>query len=277
MRRRPGQVSARTDEPGQGGRKVSTASAAASGPRTVAVLGATSAIAEQVARRYAIQGAKLFLAGRRPEALAAIARDLEIRGAAAVATHACDLAAREAHAALLAACARPWACPTSPSSPGAPSPIRPAPRPIRPMPQRELERNFVAPAALLLPLAAAMAAERRGMLAVISSVAGDRGRKSNFVYGAAKGGLQRFLEGLRHRLAGQGVHVLDIRPGFVDTPMTAHLAKGGPLWATPDQVARDIVRAVERRRAVLYTPWFWRWIMLIVRSLPRAVLHRTGL
>ena len=59
--------------------------------------------------------------------------------------------------------------------------------------------------------------------------------------------------------------------------MTAHLARGGPLWATPDQVARDIVRAVERRRAVLYTPWFWRWIMLIVRSLPRAVLHRTGL
>ena len=256
---------------------MSAAPATAQGPRRIAVLGATSAIAEQVARRYAMQGAKLFLAGQRPEALAVMARDLEIRGAAAVATHACDLAALEAHEALLAALRAAvgvpdvalfaWGTLTDQARAEADPAYAAA----------ELQRNLVAPAALLLPLAAAMAAERRGLLAVISSVAGDRGRKSNFVYGAAKGGLQRFLEGLRHRLAGQGVHVLDIRPGFVDTPMTAHLAKGGPLWASPETVARDIVRAVERRWAVLYTPWFWRWIMLIVRSLPRAVLHRTGL
>jgi decaprenylphospho-beta-D-erythro-pentofuranosid-2-ulose 2-reductase len=250
---------------------------AAAGAMTVAVLGATSAIAEQVARRYAAQGARLFLAGRRPEALAGMARDLEIRGAAAVSTHACDLASLAAQGELLAALGTAvgvpdlaliaWGTLTDQARAEADAAYAAA----------ELERNFVAPAALLLPLAAAMQAEGRGVLAVISSVAGDRGRKSNFVYGSAKGGLQRFLEGLRHRLAGRGVVVLDIRPGFVDTPMTAHLARGGPLWATPDQVAQDIVRAVERRRAVLYTPWFWRWIMLIVRSLPRAVLHRTGL
>jgi hypothetical protein len=123
-----------------------------------------------------------------------------------------------------------------------------------------------------------MAARKAGVIACITSVAGDRGRGSNFVYGSAKGGLQRFLEGLRHRLHGSGVAVLDIRPGFVRTPMTAQVAQdGGPLWATPEQVAADILRAVAGRRAVLYTPWFWRWIMLIVTSLPRPLLHRTRL
>jgi len=84
------------------------------------------------------------------------------------------------------------------------------------------------------------------------------------------------LEGLRHRLHAAGVQVLDIRPGFVATRMTDHLPRGGPLWAEPDKVATDIVRAMERRRAVLYTPWFWRVILAIVRALPRALFHRTS-
>ena len=142
---------------------------------------------------------------------------------------------------------------------------------------REIGGNFTAPAALVLALGPGMVARGRGVIACITSVAGERGRASNFVYGAAKGGLQRFLEGYRHRLHGRGVTVLDIRPGFVATPMTGHLTQTGPLWATPAQVATDIVRAVERRRAVLHTPWFWRWIMLVVRSLPRSLLHRTRL
>lgn len=141
--------------------------------------------------------------------------------------------------------------------------------------------NFASPSLLCEGLAQRFEAQGSGTIAVITSVAGDRGRQSNYLYGAAKGGLQRYLEGLRHRLAGAGVRVLDIRPGFVSTGMTAHLAQGGPLggflWAKPDTVARDIVRAIERGRPVLYTPWFWRPIMLAVRTLPRPLFHRTRL
>lgn len=141
----------------------------------------------------------------------------------------------------------------------------------------ELRTNLDAPAALLLRLARWLEPQGQGVIAVLTSVAGDRGRRSNFVYGAAKGGLQRFVEGLRHRLAGKGIAVLDIRPGFVATPMTAHLEPKGLLWATPERVAADIEAAIARRRAVLYTPWFWRWIMTVVTSVPRPLFHRTKL
>ncbi len=112
------------------------------------------------------------------------------------------------------------------------------------------------------------------MLGVITSVAGDRGRASNFIYGSAKAGLQAYLSGLRAKLFSQGIHVLDIRPGFVSTAMTAHLNRSGPLWASPDKVARDILKAFERRCDVLYTPGFWRLIMLVIRALPGAVFKR---
>jgi short-subunit dehydrogenase len=143
--------------------------------------------------------------------------------------------------------------------------------------QQALILNFVSPALLAGELATRFEGQRSGTLAVISSVAGDRGRQSNYIYGSAKGGLQRFLEGLRHRLFKSGVIVLDIRPGFVSTRMTSHLPQRGPLWATPDRVAADIATAIKRQQTVLYTPWFWRQIMLLVRNLPVALLHRTKL
>src|SRR5262249_5174180 len=132
------------------------------------------------------------------------------------------------------------------------------------------------PSVLAAHLAARFEVQRGGALALITSVAGDRGRKSNYFYGAAKGGLQLLAEGLRHRLHPAGVQVLDIRPGFVMTRMTDHLPRGGLLWAEPDRVAADIERALSRRRAVLYTPWFWRGILAIVRALPRPLFHRTS-
>lgn len=240
-------------------------------PRRVAILGATSTIAEACARLWAAGGAELVLAGRRAEALEAIARDLEVRGAAATTVWAGDLADVGQHRSLLEAIGTPaivllaWGTLTdqarAQAEPG--------------YALSELATNFTAPASLLLALAERM--PQGSVIACITSVAGDRGRQSNFVYGSAKAGLQRFLEGLRHRLHGRDVAVLDIRPGFVATAMTAYLPQEGPLWARPERVARDIVRAVERRRAVLYTPWFWRWIMLVVRCLPRFVFHRTGL
>ena len=110
----------------------------------------------------------------------------------------------------------------------------------------------------------------------LSSVAGDRGRKSNYAYGAAKGGLSIFLQGLRHRLAATSVHVLTVKPGFVDTPMTEGL-DGLFLVASPDRVAADIVRAYRQKKDVLYTPFFWRWIMLAVKSIPERIFKRLKL
>jgi len=250
--------------------------ATAVSPR-VAVFGATSDIAVAYARRQAAGGARLILLGRDPAALQAAADDLRVRGAAAVVTHVADLADLDA---LDGAAAAAWsafdgldvvliAYGTLPDQPGA---ERDTPAAVH-----SQTVNFMSPCALCGALANRFEAQRSGTIAVLTSVAGDRGRKSNYIYGAAKGGLQAYLSGLRHRLHAAGVQVLDIRPGFVATKMTAHLPQDGPLWSEPDRIAADISRAVERRRAVLYTPWFWRWIMLVIRCLPRAVFHRTSL
>jgi short-subunit dehydrogenase len=121
-----------------------------------------------------------------------------------------------------------------------------------------------------------MATQGHGAIAVIGSVAGDRGRASNYVYGTAKAGLAAFTQGLRQRLSKSNVQVLLIKPGFVDTPMTQEFKKGF-LWASPDQVAKDICRAVEKRKNVLYTPWFWALIMLIIQHIPESIFKRLKL
>lgn len=245
-------------------------------PSKAAIFGATSGIAAAVARRLAAGGTRLVLVGRDAEAIAAMARDLKVRGAPEVVELAGDFLAPDtlgdladrawkAFSGLDFALVAYGSLPDQGALEGDPAAVPPM-----------LALNLSSPAVLALHLARHFEAQRSGVLAVITSVAGDRGRKSNFLYGAAKGGLQRFLEGLRHRLAAAGVQVLDIRPGFVATRMTEHLPQSGLLWAQPDKVAADILRAVERRRAVLYTPWFWRLILLIVRALPRPIFHRTS-
>jgi short-subunit dehydrogenase len=115
-----------------------------------------------------------------------------------------------------------------------------------------------------------------GTLAAISSVAGDRGRQSNYVYGTAKGAVSLFLQGLRNRLSKSGVRVLTIKPGFVDTPMTADFPKGA-LRAKPEQIARGIERAVEKGRDIIYLPSFWRLIMLVIRAIPEGIFKRLSL
>lgn len=117
---------------------------------------------------------------------------------------------------------------------------------------------------------------KSGSLVVISSVAGDRGRQSNYVYGASKAMVSTFLAGLRNRLAACNVHVMTVKPGFVDSPMTAHLPKG-PLWATTDDVATAILRGIDARTDVLYAPWFWRYIMLIIQHVPEMIFKRMKL
>lgn len=114
-------------------------------------------------------------------------------------------------------------------------------------------------------------------IGVISSVAGDRGREGNYIYGAAKGGLAIFADGLRSRLVKTEVHIVTIKPGFVDTPMTKDFAKKGLLWAKPDKVAQDIVLAMNKKKDIIYTPWFWRYIMLIIKHIPEAVFKKMSI
>ena len=143
--------------------------------------------------------------------------------------------------------------------------------------ERIMETNFTGAARVLSELANYL--EGRGTtggIIGISSVAGDRGRQSNYLYGAAKGGLAIFLQGLRNRLASTVVHVMTVKPGFVDTPMTENL-EGLFLVASPERVARDILRAYEKKRDILYTPWFWRYIMLVIKCLPERVFKRLKL
>jgi short-subunit dehydrogenase len=121
-----------------------------------------------------------------------------------------------------------------------------------------------------------MEQRRQGNITVISSVAGDRGRGSNYNYGAAKAGLSAYLQGLRNRLAASGVSVTTIKPGFVDTPMTAHLKKS-PLFASPEYVGQRLVRAADRGEAVVYTPWYWRLIMGIIIHIPECIFKRLSL
>jgi len=243
----------------------------------VLVVGATSAIAEAAARLWAARGAALYLVGRRAPLLEADAQDLRVRGARLVACETMDMVALDVHEPMIAraeAALGPLDCVlvahgTLPDQAAAYADAAIA--------VREIEVNAVSTMALVLRLAHRFEARGAGTIAVITSVAGVRGRQSNFIYGAAKSMVSTLLEGLRHRMYGRGVNVIDIRPGFVDTPMTAAFPKGGPLWATPQRVASDIVAAVDRGAGVVYTPWFWRWIMLVIRHIPESIFVRTRL
>jgi decaprenylphospho-beta-D-erythro-pentofuranosid-2-ulose 2-reductase len=242
----------------------------------ILIVGASSAIAEATARRYAARGARLHLLARDPERLAMIARDLEVRGAAAVTTALFDASQHlDAEALLAAALTALQGIDLVLFAHGVLSDQRTCEQSVAEL-RAAFEINTLSTLALLTPLAAQLQTQGHGTLAVISSVAGDRGRQSNYVYGASKAALDAFLSGLRNRLARHGVQVLTIKPGFVDTPMTAGFKKG-PLWASPDTIAAGIVQAIESKRDVVYLPWFWRFIMLVIRSIPERLFKRLSL
>ena len=142
--------------------------------------------------------------------------------------------------------------------------------------RREFEINALGVMSLLTHAANRFERQGFGTLAVIGSVAGDRGRQSNYVYGAAKGAVSIFLQGLRNRLNTRGVRVLTIKPGFVDTPMTADFAKG-ILWSDPEQVAGGIYKAIEKKKDIVYLPWFWSPVMRMIRGLPETIFKRLHL
>lgn len=240
----------------------------------ILIIGAGSAIAQACARRWAADGARLFLLARNPEALDAIAADLRVRGATAVDTKLLDVNDFDRQgAAIDAAVTALGGLDIALIAHGTLAPQADCERDAG-LAIEVFRTNATSVIALMTHLANRFEAQGHGVLAVISSVAGDRGRRSNYVYGAAKAAVSTFADGLRARLFRAGVQVVDIRPGFVATPMTDGLPMPGPLVSTPEAVARCILDGIRGRQDVVYAPSFWAAIMLMIRLLPRTVLKR---
>jgi short-subunit dehydrogenase len=245
-------------------------------PQRVLIVGGTSAIAAEAAKRFAGEGARLFLTGRDPGKMAAVCDDLRVRGALQVESMGVDVTHTAKHRDLLeAAIARLGGLDVALIAHGTLPDQRLAQESVD-YALQALATNFTATIALLTLLANYFEAQRRGCIAVITSVAGDRGRQSNYLYGSAKGGVDRFLQGLRNRLFPAGVSVVTLKPGFVDTPMTAGLRKN-PLFTSAGGAGRAVHRAIQRRRDVVYIPWFWRPIMTLIRLVPEAIFKRLHL
>jgi decaprenylphospho-beta-D-erythro-pentofuranosid-2-ulose 2-reductase len=255
---------------------MSTTPQATTPPRKILVLGATSGIAEATCRIWAFQGASLFLVARNAEKLAAVAADLKTRGAAHVETAVADLDDTDQHPALLAhAINSLTGMDIAYLAHGILGDQTEAERDFNTAAQI-LHTNFVAPVSLLTWLANFCVQRRAGTLAVISSVAGDRGRKSNYVYGSSKAGLSAFLGGLRNRVDREGVTVLTIKPGPVKTAMTANMPKS-EKFADVDSVAESIVSAIDKRKDILYVPFQWQPIMFIIRNIPERIFKKLNL
>jgi decaprenylphospho-beta-D-erythro-pentofuranosid-2-ulose 2-reductase len=245
--------------------------------KNIVIIGATSAIAIACAREWAQKGARFFLIARNEERLEQVAADLVARGAHSAACHRLDIDDFDAHAAAIARCVTELvSLDVVLVAPGT-LPDQKSCEADAAVAVREFNTNATALIALLTPLANILESQRHGALAVISSVAGDRGRPSNYLYGSAKAALSAFLEGLRARLFKARVSVLTIKPGFVATPMTAGLSLPERLVVTPEKVAADIVRGIDRKKNVLYTPWFWWGIMAIIRNVPQFLFKRASL
>ncbi len=245
-------------------------------PRKILVLGATSGIAEATCRIWAFQGASLFLVARNAEKLAAVAADLKTRGASHVETAVADLDDTDQHPELLAhAINSLTGMDIAYLAHGILGDQTEAERDFNTAAQI-LHTNFVAPVSLLTWLANFCVQRRAGTLAVISSVAGDRGRKSNYLYGSSKAGLSAFLGGLRNRVDREGVTVLTIKPGPVKTAMTANMPKS-EKFADVESVAESIVSAIDKRKDILYVPFQWQPIMFIIRNIPERIFKKLNL
>jgi len=236
------------------------------------ILGATSSMARAYVRALAQNGNHIILAGRDMGDLVASAADAKARGAAGADVFAIDmrdeasfaptLRAAEAQSGVINAAVFVGSMPPQDAIDKDPSLIA-----------GTVADSFTGPAAFLQALAPIIEAREAGTVVGVSSVAGDRGRVGNYVYGAAKAGFSTYLSGLRNRLTRSGGHVVTVKPGFVDTAMTWGL-EGMFLVASPEDVAKDILRAVKKKTNVLYTPFFWRYIMRIIKSIPEPIFKK---
>lgn len=247
--------------------------------KTILIVGAGSAIAKALAALLCRQNYSLILAGRNLEDLNSIAADLRVRYQAEILVEPFDALDFTSHPAFWDRCRTGGRGNLEgvivcygylPDQSKAQADVDEA--------IRTINVNFTSAVSILELAARDFEQRRSGFLVGVSSVAGDRGRQSNYLYGCAKGGLSTYLQGLRNRLYHAGVHVLTVKPGFVDTPMTrGRIDPRSPLVASPERVARAIARGIRRRANVVYTPWFWRIIMAIVGRIPEWLFKRMRL
>lgn len=242
--------------------------------KNILLLGAYSDIGQALAREYAQNDYAVWLAGRNDQKLDELKSDLEIRYQNEIRTFHFDAKATDEHDKFVQ---------ELPELPDVTICI------FGLLGDQEeaqkdwskandiLMTNYVGAVSILNVLANRYEEAGEGTIVGISSVAGERGRQSNYLYGSAKGGFTLYLQGLRNRLFKKGVHVLTVKPGFVATRMTEHLKLPGPLTANPDQVAHKVFKAVKKRKNTLYVLWMWRWIMLIIRTIPEVVFKRMKL
>lgn len=244
--------------------------------QTIAVFGATSAVAQALAKLHANAGDAILLVARNSNHLESIANDLKVRGADRVDYISADLAESNLHQDLLNNMA---SIDNDISKYYFFYGILPDQKQCELSWEHTLDAlntNFISKASLLTLLANKIEQEQNRSLVVVSSVAGDRGRQSNYVYGTSKGALSIFLQGLRNRLHKANCPVITVKPGFIDTPMTENFDKNF-LWASPEKVANDIYRAAAKGKDVVYTPWFWRYIMLIIKTIPERIFKKLSL
>jgi short-subunit dehydrogenase len=242
------------------------------------IVGASSEIGRAVVRELAQAGGSFVVAGRDAEELEILAGDVRLRSGATVIAIPLDVIAVDRHAEFLDACV---------AALGSVDGIVVCQGFLADQDQaledwtlaeQMITVNYTSAVSLVNRFAAYMSSRGGGYICGISSVAGDRGRQSNFLYGSTKAAFSTYLDGLRNRLYRKGVAVITVKPGFVDTSMTwGMLNPRSPLVATPERVARDIARAIRKRKNVVYTPWFWAWIMLIIRLIPEPIFKRLSL
>lgn len=244
--------------------------------KTILILGATSMIARMAAMSWAKRGYGLYLASRDQQEVERISADIAIRYDVAVYHAFFDIEQVERHERFIEKVVRETggifgvllACGYLGNQAQAVVDASEM--------KKIIDVNYLGACSILTHCANALSRQNAGFIAGISSVAGDRGRQSNYVYGSAKAGLSVFLSGMRNRLYAQGIHVLTIKPGFVDTAMT-YGRPGMFLVADPEQIGEAIVKAVDRRKDVLYVPWYWRAIMSIIKSIPECIFKRLKL
>jgi decaprenylphospho-beta-D-erythro-pentofuranosid-2-ulose 2-reductase len=244
--------------------------------KKILILGATSAIAEHCCRIWAEQSQSMFLVARNESRLAAIASDLRTRGALKVHTYSLDLNELDKHEEMLAIAKNSlqgfdmvlMAHGTLANQAECQKSVKTT--------MKELNTNALSTISLLTLIANEFENKRSGTIAVITSVAGDRGRASNYVYGSSKAMVTTFMSGLRQRLYKSNVAVVTIKPGFVDTPMTASFKKG-LLWVKPNKVAKKIVFSMNSKNSEIYSPFFWRIILKLIRNIPTFIYRSMNL
>lgn len=243
----------------------------------ILIIGATSAVAMAYAREQAEKKSTLYLLGRSEEKLAVIQQDLIARGASRVDLAVADFSDTSQHEMLISNAFEHMervdtvlvAHGTLPDQEYCQADIQKA--------LEEFHINGTSTLSLLSHIANAMEQQKTGTLAVITSVAADRGRSSNYLYGSAKAAVSTFIEGLRGRLFKSNVHVLEIKPGFIDTPMTEGLDLPGPLLSTPEKIASIINNAIEKKRNCIYAPFYWWFILTIIKSIPKGIFKKLSI